>query len=118
METRTCTKCKISKPIDLFPKDKFRKPDKSCKKGYFYKISRCKKCCYKSDNSRRKRDREGQNNYEKKCRELLTDRYIKILLIKSIRGVKLKKSEISQDLIALKRKELILKRKINDVINS
>jgi hypothetical protein len=52
------------------------------------------------------------NHYLKKYNEQVTDTYVKSLLTKSKKKSILKFSDIPQDLIELKRKEILLKRQI------
>lgn len=96
MESKQCTKCKVSKPITDFGKHKT---------GRLRLHGRCKLC----------RNAEGRqykaNNYEKN-KEGLSDVYLKQLLS---RRSNLCPKEIPKELAEVKRLELLIRRNIKEL---
>lgn len=132
-ETKICTKCSISKTLNEFYLIKVKEKDKV----YLYRMGKCKKCF----NKYRKRKRSPNDTTEKrtqksrcwrllnpekakicllkssrknniKNKEQLTDRYIKHSLTSKFLNIK--HSDIPQNLVILKRKQLLLTRKLKE----
>lgn len=102
--------CKVCKKItDLAKFPKHKNTCYSCKNKIEYSKYKHKKirCLYTNDVRKRQLKKEHSN------KELLSDVYIKKLLVSTLRHrIYLTTKDISQDFVELKRKELTIKRQI------